>query len=175
MAKTAPQPAAKAEQTAPPDGADAGAAGSKKKKLLLIGGGVAALALVAGVLAFLFLGDDEPAASEVPAAPSPALYASLGEKFVVNLQSGGRQHYLQLAVSAMAREHAALDALGVHAPLVRARLISLFGAQDFERLRTDEGRQALRAEVLATIRGILEAESGTPGVEEIYFTEFVLQ
>ncbi len=82
---------------------------------------------------------------------------------------------MKVAISVMTHEKAAVDDLEVHAPLVRSRLVSLLGGSDFEKLRTDEGKQSLRAEVLKTVQDVLQAETGKPGVEQVYFTEFVLQ
>mgnify|MGYP003343119344 FL=1 len=82
---------------------------------------------------------------------------------------------MKVAISAMTHEKAAVEDLGVHAPLVRSKLVALLGAGDFDKLRTDEGKQALRAEVLKSVQDVLQAETGKPGVEQVYFTEFVLQ
>ena len=103
------------------------------------------------------------------------IYASLGERFVVTLQVDGKQRYFQVSLSVMAREQSAIDALTVHAPLIRGRLVSLLGSQDFAALQTEQGKLALRASILGTVQEILTAETGHAGVEQVFFTEFVLQ
>ena len=40
---------------------------------------------------------------------------------------------------------------------------------------SEEGKLALRERALATIREVLEKETGTPGVEQVFFTDLVLQ
>jgi len=158
--------------------APAAAGGDNKKKMLLIG--IAAVVLVAiGVGAGVMLGakrGGETADAETEArAPAPAIYASLGDKFVAVLQYEGKQRYLQTSLSAMTHEETVVKALELHAPLIRGRLITLLGAQDFAALRTDQGKAALRGQILATVQEVLQTETGQPGVEQIYFTDFVLQ
>ena len=42
-------------------------------------------------------------------------------------------------------------------------------------LSTQEGKAKLRKEVLKEIHKVLEAETGKEGVEEVFFTSFVMQ
>jgi flagellar FliL protein len=126
----------------------------------------------------MFLGgEDEPAPGQAVAAPAPAqaIYVTLGKKMQISLESGGRPHHLQVELSVLTREQAVVEDLGLHTPLLQSRIGSLLGAQDFERLRTEEGKLALRAELLALVQEILLAETGKPGVEQVFFTDFVLQ
>ena len=75
----------------------------------------------------------------------------------------------------MARKQKVIDDLAQHAPLVRARVVEVLGAQDFDTLRTDAGKLTLRDELLASVQQILVQETGEPGVEQIFYTDFVLQ
>ena len=38
-----------------------------------------------------------------------------------------------------------------------------------------EGKERLRAEALATVKKVLEGETGTADVEQVFFTSFVMQ
>jgi flagellar FliL protein len=157
---------------------DAASGGNKKKKLL-IGAAAAVVVLALAVTAWLLLGskggEDAAEAASAPAAAPAAIYASLGEKFVVTLHEQGRQRYFQTSLSALTRDEAVIKALDLHAPLIRARLVALLGEQDFAALRTEAGKLALRDRILATLQQVLQAETGSPGVEQVFFTEFVLQ
>lgn len=158
--------------------ADAASGGNKKKKLL-IGAAAAVLVLALAAAAWFLLGgeDAEEGAqpASAPAAAPAAIYASLGEKFVVTLHEQGRQRYFQASLSALTRDEAVVKALELHAPLIRARLVALLGEQDFAALRTEAGKLALRDRILATLQDVLRSETGSPGVEQVFFTEFVLQ
>jgi flagellar FliL protein len=173
---------------------DAAGAAAKKKKLMIIGGAAALVVLLGAAAAFFLLGgkkdeEAEKAKAEAAAAPPPPpIYASLGQTFTITLAAPDRPRYMKVAISAMGHDKAAMDNLEVHAPLVRSRLNSLLGAADFEKLRTAEGKEALRTEVLKAVQEVVEAQAAaTPakegehagpvktGVEQVYFTEFVLQ
>ena len=157
---------------------DAATVGSRKRKLL-IGAAAAVVVLALAVTAWFLLaskGSEEAAeAASAPAAAPAAIYASLGEKFVVTLHEQGRQRYFQTSLSALTRDEAVIKALELHAPLIRGRLVALLGEQDFAALRTEAGKLALRDRILATLQDVLQAETGSPGVEQVFFTEFVLQ
>ena len=152
---------------------------TRKRKLLLIGAAAALVVLVLAATAWFLLGgeaaDEDAQVASAPVAPATAIYASLGEKFVVTLQEQGRQRYFQASLSALTRDESVVKALELHAPLIRARLVALLGEQDFAALRTEAGKLALRDRILATLQDVLQTETGSAGVEQVFFTEFVLQ
>lgn len=159
------------------DAASGAVAAGKKKKLLIVAVAVVLLLVIgAGAAWFLLSGNAGSADTKTAVAtPAPAIYASLGERFVVTLQQDGKQRYFQVSLSVMTREQSVIDELTVHAPLIRGRLVSLLGSQDFAALQTEQGKLALRAAILGTVQEILTAETGHAGVEQVFFTEFVLQ
>ena len=153
--------------------------GGNRKKLVLIGAAAAVVAVALAVAAWFLLGGKHAGegaeAASVPVAAPTAIYASLGDKFVVTLQEDGRQRYFQTSLSALTRDEAVVKALELHAPLIRGRLVTLLGEQDFAALRTEAGKLALRERILAALQDVLRTETGSPGVEQVFFTEFVLQ
>ncbi len=148
-----------------------------KRKLLILGGAAALVLVLGGGAAWWFLGRaPEPPPEEV-AAPPPVpvtLYATLVQRMNVAIDVEGKARYVQVGVSAMAREQSVIDALGVHQPLIQSRISSLVTSQDFQALRTEQGKEALRAGIMAMVQKVLEAEK-SKGIEQVYFTEFVLQ
>lgn len=158
----------------------------------LVMGGIGILALTVAVVVTLYFlgvfsgGKDEAEAvhaeedqHEVAAAKLPALYVEVEKPFIVGLTSKNatgqtRQRYLQLHVAFMGRDAAAEEALKLHMPLIRNDLLKLYGRQDFKSIRTQEGKLALQAETLQLTNQILEKE-GAPALEQVYFTNFVLQ
>lgn len=137
---------------------------------VLAGGGGAAFFLMSG-------GDDGGAAedSEEVAANAVAVYFELKPPFVVNYNWKGRQRYVQISVAIMTRNEAVIEALQKHMPLVRNNLVMVFGSQEFEGLKTQEGKEALRQKALEELQTIVSDELGEPGVEKILFTNFVMQ
>lgn len=152
------------------------------KKLIIIIAIAVIIAIAASVGATLFfLGSDSNAenASTEPAAPAepvkkPALYADLKPQFVVTFDVGGKQRYMQVYVTAMGRDKAALDGLELHMPVIRNQLIRLFSSQDFVQLQSNEGKENLRAECLKAVNSVVHKETGSE-IEEILFTNFVMQ
>ena len=51
----------------------------------------------------------------------------------------------------------------------------LLSSKTYEELNTMEGKASLRKQVLKEITKILEAETGKEGVEDVFFTSFVMQ
>ena len=136
---------------------------------LLAGGGVAAFFMLSG-------GDDKKAeASEEAPKQTPAIYFDFKPPFIVNFQVKGRQRYVQISLSIMTRKPAVVDALQKHMPLIRNNLVMAFSSQDFDVLRTPEGKETLRQTALEEIQKVLTEETGEPGVEQVLFTNFVMQ
>jgi flagellar FliL protein len=82
---------------------------------------------------------------------------------------------MQVFVSAQSRDQETLDAMELHMPLIRNKLIMLFSGQDFEGLQTPEGKAKLRTESLTLINEILEKEASGSSIEQVLFTNFVMQ
>ncbi|HEY1078429.1 MAG TPA: flagellar basal body-associated FliL family protein [Fontimonas sp.] len=115
---------------------------------------------------------------EVPAAETPKappLYQTMEPAFVVNLEAPDHARYLQTQIELMARDSAALEAVGRYNPRIRNAILLLLGQQQIADLTTREGKEKLQAAVLAEIQKILKEETGSPGIEAVYFSSFVMQ
>jgi flagellar FliL protein len=140
--------------------------------VLLLGGGAAAYFLLMG-------GDDTSAEGDdaveeiVEEAPKEPLYMDV-KKLLVNIEHNGKTHYVQAEMQLMSYDQAVIDQAYRDRPVIRDRLIVLFNGQDFEALKTVEGKEALRAAALSTVN---QALGLTPPavIEEVYFENFVLQ
>lgn len=149
----------------------------KSKMLIIIIAALVVLLIGGGVAAFLLMsGGEEPVVDEnAEPTQQPAIYYDFKPPFVVNYQWKGRQRYVQISMSIMTRNGAAIDTINTHMPLVRNNLVMILGAQDFEVLRTPEGKEALRHIVLEELQKILTEQMGEPAVEQVLFTNFVMQ
>ena len=120
--------------------------------------------------------DSKAETSEISApVKQPAIYEELTPAFVVNFKHKGRARYMQVSVALMARDQAALDALKVHMPVLRNRLVMLFSSQDFEALITPIGKEMLLQQATASVQELAEKETGKPVIERLLFTNLVLQ
>lgn len=171
-----------APPTVPPSGPEAASAGKGRLKLIIV---IVVAMLVAvglsigGTLYFMSKGDGLDASkapeSTAVSGKQPAIYEVLMPAFVVNFSHNGRQRYMQVSIALMSRDQAALDALKVHMPLLRNRLVMLFSSQDFEALKTPVGKEMLRQQATASVQELAQKEIGKLAVEQVLFTNFVLQ
>jgi flagellar FliL protein len=151
------------------------------KKIILIAVAVLLLA-AAGAGAMLFLKADPPAENEaagastekLPKAADP-IYQGLDPDFVVAFQNPKTVRFIKLSIEVMAREDDAIEAVKTHMPAIRDRVIMLLSSKDEASLLDAEGKELLRAELLTAVQAVLQENIGVPGVEAIYFTNFVMQ
>ena len=106
---------------------------------------------------------------------APAVYLALDPAFVVNFEDQGVVRFLQITVEVGTHDPLVLDAVKLHMPIIRNNLVMLFSSQDLKSITSREAKEKLRAEALAEIRKVLEDQTGDPGVENVYFTSFVMQ
>jgi flagellar protein FliL len=117
-----------------------------------------------------------PVAAEVnPNVKQPAIFEPMLPAFVANFNQNGRQRYLQVSITLLARNQADLDALKVHMPVIRNNLVMLFSAQSFDTLATPVGQEMLRQKATASVQEVAQKEVGKVVVEQLLFTNFVLQ
>lgn len=170
----AKEPSAPAELAAP-----------KKNKLKVILVVAVALIVAVGLSAagtWFFLSknasDGEDAterAASTPAAKQVALYEELMPAFVVNFHSEGRTRYMQASVALLARDEQQLKRLKVHMPTLRNQLVMLFSSQDFADLNTPLGVDMLKQKITAAVQELAMRETGSPVVEQVLLTNFVMQ
>ena len=135
--------------------------------VLLVGGGVTAFFMLSG-------SKDKTAQNEAPKA-TPAIYFDFKPPFIVNYQVKGRQRFVQISISVLTRKSSVVDVLKKQMPLLRNNLLMTLSSQDFESLRTPEGKEALRQAMLDQIQKVVSQSTGEPGVEQVLFTNFVMQ
>jgi flagellar FliL protein len=142
-----------------------------------------ALLAVSGVCAYaltVLRGHDKAAAGSDqhearPADAKPELFLPLDPAFVVNFRDDDSMRYLQVGVTLMAHDQAALDTVKSVDPVVRNALVMLFSRQDYAILADPAGKQKLQAEALEAVRRIVASRTGKPGIDALYFTSFVMQ
>ena len=170
----------------PEDGAEAGEKPAGKKKLIMmVVVGVVLIALsIGGTLMALKMLTPEPVveegaegevAEEVEPPKQSAIYFPLKPAIIVNFQARGRQRYLQADLTLMTRENDVIEAVETHMPMIRNALVLQFGGQLYADLQTAEGKELLRQQALENIQKLLQQEIGKPGVEQVLFTNFVMQ
>ncbi|MDU8558427.1 flagellar basal body-associated protein FliL [Pseudomonas syringae pv. actinidiae] len=147
-----------------------------KGKLKLIIIAVLALLLAVGlsVGATWFLMHKSESAPD-PAAAAAAANEPMTPAFVVNFNANGRQRYMQVSITMLGRNAADMEALKAHMPLIRNNLVMLFAAIPFESLASPIGQEMLRQKATASIQEVAQKELGKTVIEQLLFTNFVLQ
>lgn len=160
-----------------------GKGGSGKKTLILalvgllvLGGATAGSLYFMGVLDFGG-GASTEEVEDVKAdkGKKEPIYYSFEQPFTVNFETQSGLRFLQVNVELMSYDQGAIDALGSHLPVIKNNIILLFSNQSYGTLITREGKDQLRQDTLTEIQGILKKYYGKPGIEEVYFTSFVMQ
>ncbi|HEX7817082.1 flagellar basal body-associated FliL family protein [Dyella sp.] len=139
--------------------------------LIVVGG-------VAGYAIFALRGHGSATtgtAAEKPEKKTPELYLQLDPAFVVNFKSDEQQNYLQVGVTLMSHDPAAIEAAKNADPVIRNALVLLFSSQTSADLSDLQGKQKLQAKALDAVRKILNDRLGRPGIDALYFTSFVMQ
>lgn len=109
------------------------------------------------------------------AALEPAIYVPLDPPLVVSFAAEGGTRFLQLTLQAMSRDEHAIGAVKQHSPALRNAFLFLLSGRNVDELLTLQGKESLRADMTAKAQEILAANTGEPGIEELYFTSFVVQ
>lgn len=107
----------------------------------------------------------------------PEIYLPLEPAFVVTFREGDGDalRYLQVGVTLMSHDPAAISVAKDADPVVRDNLVALFSSQKFDVVSEAAGRQKLQADALVAVRKIVAKRLGRPGIEALYFTSFVIQ
>jgi flagellar FliL protein len=123
--------------------------------------------------------DDEPTDGQAgtPGDSEELRYVPLQPSFVTNFgdASSARLQFVKADVSVRVTGQEAASAVRYHLPALRNSLVLLLSRQDESTVTTGVGREAIRAEALAELRSILEAEEGQPYLEDVLFTNFIVQ
>lgn len=151
----------------------------KRKRLIVLGVALVVLVVVsiAGTLALLKMLEDDPDAerSAREEAGHAAVYFTLRPAFVSSFHVRGRQRQLQVELALMLRDEAQVSRIEEHMPSLRNNVLEVLSGQVYEELRTPEGKELLRQELLQEVRNTLTRELGEPVVEQVLFTGFVMQ
>lgn len=164
--------------------------GGKKKKLIIIGGGAGAV-IVIGLLLFLFMGGDpepapaEEATAEVEAEPvrevepddpnAQVLYVFMRSPFLFQAPSIEGEKVIQIKVQVMVKGESNQVIAKMHTPLIENILNLTFSQANADKLRTYDGKNALKELALKNIQERMIELEGKAVVEKVIFTGFIMQ
>ena len=119
-------------------------------------------------------GDDSESEGEEHGG-AEKIYYDFGKPLVVSFSKSTSIRLVSISLSFLVEGADTVEALKKNDPMIRNNLLMLVNAQDPEKLKTPEGKDELRAAILADVAGVLEKMAGKSQIEEIFFTSFVMQ
>jgi flagellar FliL protein len=93
------------------------------------------------------------------------------EPFIANLADDGGRRYLKATFQVDFGTAEVPAAMQARLPQTRDLLLTLFTSKTFEEIRTPEGKQQLREEIIARVNQVLDRDLA----KAVYFTEFIVQ
>ena len=121
--------------------------------------------------------DDQVVAAshgEEGGAGKSAVYYAVDPPLVVNFEDGSVVRFLQISMEVMAHDQKAIDSVQKNIPLIRNNLLLLMSNRNYQSMMSREGKEKLRQEALTEIRAVQKKE-GSPDVDDLLFTSFVVQ
>jgi flagellar FliL protein len=161
--------------------------------LLLIGGGIGAGVFAAGKFGGghagpkldpnrpkLVLKEGESGPTDIPDGqqPNPEIYKStyvpMEQPFTSNLRDTDGYLQLGLGVSTF-YDQKVTDHLKDSDMPVRSAVLEVLAQQSAEALNTPQGKAQLRQAIKVAINRVLQQREGFGGVDDVYFTSFIIQ
>jgi len=133
-----------------------------------------AAAAAAGGTYFFLAKQHGPAKPVAPPPPPPPVFFAL-DPMTVNLLSDDGQHYLRVGLTLKIADEKMQARLTEHMPELRSRILLDLSNKHPEELSTLEGKHALANELRALIEQPTDAGAPPAKVQEVLFTEFVVQ
>lgn len=117
------------------------------------------------------------AAESSAAADGSNPYYQIEDPFTINFlnQSQQKMRYLQIQVALKSDDPAIINNAKMNLPMIQDALRVLFTDQNYQTVSSVAGREMLQQQALNKIRALLAAETGSDGLEQVYFTRFILQ
>jgi len=128
------------------------------------------IAIIAGLAYLFYTGAQAPL--------SPAF--SHAEVFTLNLADRDRTRYVQMAISFECANRSTCDHLEGRQPALRSRIVNLVTARTSADISTPEGKEQLRAALLAIARKTageakLPGSADTGDIRDAYYASFLVQ
>ncbi|MDO9487846.1 MAG: flagellar basal body-associated FliL family protein [Sphingomonadaceae bacterium] len=101
-------------------------------------------------------------------------YYPIEEKFTSNLRDGGGFIQIGVGVSTYYDERV-LQAVERHEMALRSAVLMQLADQDPMVVSTPKGKLALKSRLTRAVNEVLEEKEGFGGIDDVYFTSFVMQ
>ena len=103
-----------------------------------------------------------------------ASYAEIPENFTVNLRDADGFVQVKLCVSTFYDEKV-IEAVKTHEVALKSAILMTMADQDSLAMSTPEGKQRLKKDLTRALNKVLEQKEGFGGLDDVYFTSFIIQ
>jgi len=117
---------------------------------------------------------EERVKAQIDHSSLKATYYPIEVPFTSNLKNSNSFAQLSLAVSTYYDERV-VENIQDHETAIRSSILMTIAEQDSEGLSTQEGKKVLQGLLATSINDVLKEKSGFGGVDNVYFTSFVVQ
>ena len=115
---------------------------------------------------------------DLPAPTNPtayqATYFQLQAPFTSNMSDSDAFAQISIAASTY-YDYRVIAAIKQHEMPIRSQVLMLLAQQPQEVLDTPQGKQALQGKIKTVINDVLKQKTGYGGIDNVYFTNFVIQ
>ena len=115
---------------------------------------------------------------DLPSPANPAAYQAtyfqLQTPFTSNLSDTDAFAQISIAVSTY-YDLRVIDAIKTHEMAIRSQILMLLAQQPETMLSTPEGKRQLQGRIKGVINDVLKQKTGYGGIDNVYFTNFVIQ
>lgn len=102
-------------------------------------------------------------------------YLPLKPAFVVNIRDGKRSRFLQVQIQLKLSDMKMSEKILHHDSIIRHTMLMLLSGQEAMELYSTVGKERLRVKALEAIRSALKGEIDHLPIEDLYFTNFIIQ
>ncbi|MDA7745787.1 flagellar basal body-associated FliL family protein [Psychromonas sp.] len=116
------------------------------------------------------------AEGESQAAAVDYQYFQLEPDIITNyIKPGKNIGYVRVSVDLMVKSSSDYEEIEIHDPLIRDRIITIFGEQNEQQIKTMADREAIRQRCLSEVNEVLFEVVGHRPVKDLHFTKYLYQ
>ena len=102
-------------------------------------------------------------------------YFAFEKPFVVNLAGTDNLTFLQVNVQFKLKKPEYRTLLQAQLPAIQNTMVMLLSEQTVDSIKSVKGKQALREVALKSLQQLFQILIGDPAIDDVYFTDFIIQ
>ena len=123
-----------------------------------------------------FLMAEEEAVEEVATPANDYQYFQLEPDIITNyIKPGKRIGFVRITVELMVNSKGNYSVINNHEPLIRDKIITVFGQQTEKIVKSISDREGIRQRCLEEVNALLFAETGKKPLTDLFFTKYLYQ